>query len=58
MEVLRKYQAEIGYSLDDLHGISPSVCQHTINLEQDAKPVVDHQRRLNPKMKDEVKMKY
>src|SRR3954469_18162110 len=35
--------------------ISPSICQHTINLEPDAKPVVDHQRRLNPKMKDVVR---
>src|ERR1043165_5109475 len=39
----------------DLKGISPSICQHTINLETDAKPVVDRQRRLNPKMKDMVR---
>ena len=26
-----------------------------INLEHDAKPVVDHQRRLNPKMKEVVR---
>ena len=52
MEVLRKHRAAMGYTLDDLQGISPSICQHTINLEPDAKPVVDHQRRLNPKMKD------
>ena len=55
MEVLRKYRAALGYTLDDLQGISPSICQHTINLEPDAKPVVDHQRRLNPKMKDVVR---
>src|ERR1041385_2454877 len=41
---------------DDLKGISPSICQHTINLEPDAKPVVDHQRRLNPKMKYVVRI--
>ena len=40
----------VTYTLDDLKGISPSILQHTINLEPDAKPVVDHQRRLNPKM--------
>ena len=57
LEVLRKHRAAIGYTLDDLQGISPSVCQHTINLEQDAKSVVDHQRRLNPKMKDVVRNK-
>ena len=38
-----------------LKGISPSICQHTINLEPDAKPVVDHQRWLNPKMKDMIR---
>src|SRR3954465_6309530 len=43
-------------TLDDLKGISSSICQHTINLEPEAKPVVDHQRRLNPKMKDVVRM--
>ena len=26
-----------------------------INLEKDAKPVIDHQRRLNPKMKELVR---
>src|SRR4051812_7925561 len=48
-------RAIIGYTLDDLKGISPSICQHTINLEPDAKPVVDHQRWLNRKMKDVVR---
>ena len=43
LEVLRKHRGAIGYTLDDLKGISPSVSQHTINLEPDAKPVVDHQ---------------
>ena len=39
---------------DDLKGISPTLCQHKINMEPDAKPVVNHQRRLNPKMKEVV----
>ena len=55
LEVLRKHRGAIGYTLDDLKGISPSICQHIINLEPDAKPVVDHQRRLNPKMMDVVR---
>ena len=42
-------------TLDDLKGISPTLCQHKINMDPDAKPVVDHQRRLNPKMKEVVK---
>src|SRR4051812_28527624 len=48
LETLRRHRG-------DLKGISPSICQHSINLEPDAKPVVDHQRRLNPKMKDMVR---
>ena len=51
MKTLKKHRAAIGYTLDDLKGISPTLCQHKIKLEKDAKPVVDHQRWLNPKMK-------
>jgi hypothetical protein len=45
----------MGYTLDDLKGISPTICQHAINMEEDAKPVVEHQRRLIPKMKEVVR---
>ena len=55
LKTLRKHRAAIGYTLDDLKGISPTLCQHKINMEPDAKPVVDHQRRLNPKMKEVVR---
>jgi hypothetical protein len=52
LEILRKHRGAMGYTLDDLKGISPTLCQHTINMDKDAKPVVEHQRRLIPKMKD------
>ena len=55
LKTLKKHQAAIGYTLDDLKGISPTLCQHKINLEEDTKPVIDHQRRLNPKMKEVVR---
>jgi hypothetical protein len=42
----------MGYTLDDLKGISPTICQHAINMELDAKPVVVHQWCLIPKMKE------
>jgi hypothetical protein len=45
----------MGYTLDDLKGICPTLCQHAINMEKDAKPVVEHQRRLIPNMKDVVR---
>ena len=55
MKNLKKHRAAIGYTLDDLKGISPTLCQQKINLEKDAKPVIDHQQRLNPKMKEVVR---
>ena len=30
LKVLRKHRATIGYTLDDLKGISPTLCQHKI----------------------------
>ena len=55
LKTLKKHRAAIGYTLDDLKGISLTLCQHKIKLEKDVKPVVDHQRRLNSKMKEVVR---
>src|SRR6187399_978939 len=55
LKTLKKHRAAIGYTLDDLKGISPTICQHKIKLEENAKPVIDHQRWLNPKMKEVVR---
>ena len=55
LKTLKKHCAAIGYTLDDLKGISPTLCQHKINFEDNAKPVRDPQRRLNPKMKEVVR---
>jgi hypothetical protein len=51
-EILRKHRGAMRYTLNDLKGISPTICQHAINMEPDAKPVVEHQRRLIPKIKE------
>jgi hypothetical protein len=55
LEILRKHRRAMGYTLDDLKGISPTICQHAINMEPDAKPIIEHQRRLIPKMKEVVR---
>ncbi|GJX94974.1 reverse transcriptase domain-containing protein [Tanacetum coccineum] len=39
----------------DIKGISPSFCTHKILIEDDFKPVIQPQRRLNPKVQDVVK---
>ena len=43
LKTLKKHHAAIGYILDDLKGITPTVCQHKIKLEEGAKPVRDPQ---------------
>ena len=55
MKILKKHRAAIGYTLEDLMGISPTLCQHKIKVEKDAKPVRDPQRQLNPKMEEAVR---
>ncbi|XP_070004486.1 uncharacterized protein [Nicotiana sylvestris] len=39
----------------DIKGISPPYCMHKILLEEGHKPSREHQRRLNPNMKEVVK---
>jgi hypothetical protein len=52
---LEKYRLVIGYSLKDLKGISSSLCTHRIPMEQEHKPVREHQRWLNNVMREVVK---
>ena len=55
LEILRKHNESIAWSIEDLKGISPSICMHKILLEESARPTVEHQRRLNPVMKEVVR---
>ena len=41
--VLEKYRSIIGYSLQDLKGISPNLCTHRISMEPKHKPSREHQ---------------
>ncbi|XP_019089193.1 PREDICTED: uncharacterized protein LOC109127995 [Camelina sativa] len=52
---LRKYMKALGYSLDDISGISPELCSHQIHLEDPSKSSIEHQRRLNLNLKEVVK---
>ncbi|XP_070015598.1 uncharacterized protein [Nicotiana sylvestris] len=47
LEVLQRRKKAIGWTLADIQGISPTFCMHKIILEDDAKPSVEHQRRLD-----------
>ena len=53
--ILRKYKETIAWSIEDLKGISPSICMHKILLEDNSKTYIEHQRRLNPVMKEVVR---
>ena len=57
LQILRKYKEAIAWSIEDLKGISPSICMHKILSNDDAKTSIEHQRRLNPVMKDVVRKK-
>ncbi|XP_013613790.1 PREDICTED: uncharacterized protein LOC106319953 [Brassica oleracea var. oleracea] len=52
---LQKYRKALRYSLEDIPGISPDLCMHRIHLEDDSKSSVEHQRWLNPNLKEVVK---
>ena len=52
---MRKYKEDIAWSIEDLKGINPSICMHKILLNDDARTFIEHQRRLNPVMKDVVR---
>ena len=55
LKILRKYKEASAWSIEDLKGISPSICLHKIFLNDDAKTSIEHQRRLNPVMKEVVR---
>ncbi|MCI23114.1 hypothetical protein A2U01_0044292, partial [Trifolium medium] len=55
IQVLKENKEAIGWKLSDLKGISPSYCMHNIMMEDDYKPIVQPQRRLNPTMKEVVR---
>ena len=55
LEILRTHKTAIGWTIENIKGISPLICTHRIHLEEDVKPSRQPQRRLNPIMKEVVK---
>ena len=43
------------WNIEDIKGISPSICMHKILMERGHTPSIEHQRRLNPAMKEVLK---
>uniref|UniRef100_A0A1U7VQV2 Uncharacterized protein LOC104216411 n=1 Tax=Nicotiana sylvestris TaxID=4096 RepID=A0A1U7VQV2_NICSY len=55
IEVLRKHKRALGWTIADIKGINPAICMHRILMEENYKPIVQPQRRLNPAMQEVVK---
>ncbi|GKB65321.1 reverse transcriptase domain-containing protein [Tanacetum coccineum] len=50
IKVLKSHKHAIAWKISDIKGIDPQFCTHKILMEENAKPVVQHQRRaLTPK---------
>ncbi|GKC69345.1 reverse transcriptase domain-containing protein [Tanacetum coccineum] len=55
VSILKKHKEAFAWKTSDIPGISPSFYKHKINFEDDTKPVIQRQCRLNPKMKEVMK---
>nr|GEX46324.1 reverse transcriptase domain-containing protein [Tanacetum cinerariifolium] len=55
IKVLKSHKRAIAWKLSDIQGINPEFYTHKILMEEDYKPVVQHQRRVNPKIHDVIK---
>jgi len=55
MALLRESKEALGWTLGDIKGISPSIVQYRIHLEDNAKAYRDRQRRLNPTLLEVVR---
>nr|GFB80596.1 retrovirus-related Pol polyprotein from transposon 17.6 [Tanacetum cinerariifolium] len=55
IKVLKSHKRAIAWKLFDIQGIKPEFCTHKILMEDDYTPVVQHQRRVNPKIHDVIK---
>ncbi|GJR10824.1 reverse transcriptase domain-containing protein [Tanacetum coccineum] len=55
LEVLRNHKGAIAWSIADIKRIDSSFCTHKILMEDEFKPSVQPQRRVNPNIKEVVK---
>nr|GEX88683.1 reverse transcriptase domain-containing protein [Tanacetum cinerariifolium] len=57
IKVLKSHKQDIAWKLSDIKGINPEFYTHKMLMEDDFKPAVQHQRRVNPKIHDVIKKK-
>nr|GEV44964.1 DNA-directed DNA polymerase [Tanacetum cinerariifolium] len=55
LNVLKSHKRAIAWKITDIKGIYPRLCTHKILMEEDFKPSVQSQRRVNPKIHKVIK---
>ncbi|GJS78148.1 reverse transcriptase domain-containing protein, partial [Tanacetum coccineum] len=55
LKVLKSHKRAIAWKITDIKGIDPHFCTHKILMEEDYKPTVQSQRRVNPKIHEVIK---
>ncbi|GJQ95823.1 reverse transcriptase domain-containing protein [Tanacetum coccineum] len=55
LKVLKSHKRAIAWKITDIKGIDPRFCTHKILMEEDYKPTVQSQRRVNPKIHKVIK---
>ncbi|GJR13812.1 reverse transcriptase domain-containing protein [Tanacetum coccineum] len=55
LKVLKSHKRAIAWKISNIRGINLNFCTHKILMEDDFKPVVQHQRRVNPKIHEVIK---
>nr|GEY61372.1 reverse transcriptase domain-containing protein [Tanacetum cinerariifolium] len=54
LNVLKSHKRAIAWKIIDIKGIDPRFCTHKILMEEDFKPSVQSQRRVNPKIHEVI----
>ncbi|GJV23460.1 reverse transcriptase domain-containing protein [Tanacetum coccineum] len=55
LKVLKSHKRAITWKISDIKGIDPQFCTYKILIEDDFKPAVQHQRRVNLKIHEVIK---
>ncbi|GKE89968.1 hypothetical protein Tco_1567443, partial [Tanacetum coccineum] len=55
LKVLKSHKRAIAWKITDIKGIDPRFCTHKILMEDDYKPTIQSQRRVNPKIDEVIK---
>nr|GFB34646.1 reverse transcriptase domain-containing protein [Tanacetum cinerariifolium] len=55
LKVVKSHRRAIAWKITDIKGIDPRFCTHKILMDDDYKPAVQSQRRVNPKIHEVIK---